>query len=392
MAATGRDKIKNIPHIILCLCCVFGICQTTAAQDKDSITIELNKTSFLPGDSINIDVALYDYKKVAKTATIQLWVENIETGRKWKYRYPLINGQLSARLIVDSTLSPGTYAFNFLLHKTFFSINGNVQNAGKKDAALNYLMISKSRQTMMDVLPLTSEHSFSIKNLLFQDSAFIIFSKPGQKNNELLVNINTPLDSSFTPAAVCTYFITVAAPQGMGKPQVDTAKYLFALTDTKYKILMPEVVVTAKSAKRLENFIDENVTGVFTSDEGITLDGISSDEMANAPDLYIYLTTKVAGLRIERDNESGMQSFKWRGQATDLFINEIRLDRDMPLAINPSDIAMIKIFRPGTSLLSDASGGGAIAIYTKTGDYNQATNRNYSFYIVGYTAAESFWK
>ena len=95
---------------------------------------------------------------------------------------------------------------------------------------------------------------------------------------------------------------------------------------------------------------------------------------------------------MDTDNETGNRTFIWRNQPTQIYINEIRLDAETPLWINPADVAMIKVFRPGTVLMADASAGGAIAIYTKTGEYRQSNNRNYSFYILGYTGLESIWK
>ncbi len=174
--------------------------------------------------------------------------------------------------------------------------------------------------------------------------------------------------------------------------QVDTASYSFKADNTQYKIILPEVVLKTESNKRLEDFERENTSGNFSSPDAIMLDGITSDEIANAPDFYTYLTIKVGGFRLDTDNTTGNRSFTWRGQPTDIYLNEIRLDPETPLWINPSDIAMIKIFRPGTSITSDAGGGGAIAVYTKTGEYKQSKNRNYSFYISGYTGVESTWK
>lgn len=151
-------------------------------------------------------------------------------------------------------------------------------------------------------------------------------------------------------------------------------------------------MLKTKSGKRLQDFDNENSSAAFSSSDAILLDGLGTDEMANAPDLYLYLTRKVGGLRIQTDDQTGNRSFSWRGQPTEIYINEIRLDPETPLWINPADVAMIKVFRPGTQLLADVSGGGAIAIYTKTGEYKQAGNRNYSFYILGYTGMECTWK
>ncbi|MFT3681455.1 MAG: hypothetical protein QM791_14375 [Ferruginibacter sp.] len=370
---------------------LFG--NNAVAQEKDSITVLLNKNTFVQGDSIGFEVFLYNYATVAKTATVQLWIENVKTGRQWKYRYPVINGYLSAKLKVDSSLADGVYAFNFMLQKKFFNISGQVKNAGKKDNQVNYVMISKNKQTMLDMVALDDSKSFIIKNLLFQDSAFIIFSKPKHKQNDLLVEIKTPLDSAFVPSAVSSAIISIGNIDSAAQAAaVKASSYSFKPGNTQYKIILPEVVIKSRSNARLEQFDKETTTGAFTNSDAIVLDGISSNEIANAPDLFTYLTIKVGGLRMETDNQTGNRNFTWRGAETDIFLNEIRLDPDVPFWINPSDIAMIKIFRPGTSLTANGSPGGAIAIYTKTGQYKQETNRNYSFYILGYTGVESTWK
>lgn len=366
-------------------------CNCLYAQSVEGFTVGLNKNNFTKGDSIVIDATLSNYKSIAKTATVQLWIENTKTGRRWKFRYPLINGYINAKLKIDSNMNEGTYAFNFLLQKTFFSLSGHTSNVGKKDQFLNYVMISKNKQTIIDVVTLDEQKDFSIRNLLFQDSAFIIFSKPNKKNSDLLIDVQAPLDSSFVPLASITKFITVGDTLVPVKIR-DTANYLFKPDNTQYKTMMPEVILRSKSTRRLDDFDRETTSGNFSSPDAIMLDGITSDEIANAPDLYIYLSIKVGGLRLETDNTTGNRSFTWRGQPTDIYLNEIRLDPETPFWINPPDIAMIKIFRPGTSLASDAGGGGAIAIYTKTGEYKQSKNRNYSFYISGYTGLESTWK
>ena len=388
----SKKENRSTGYSTLLFFVLMTICHVVNAQRKDSITVDLNRNEFAKGDSINIEVNFPDYRTVANAATVQLWIENTKTGTRWKFRYPLINGYLNAKLKVDSNIQDGIYAFNFLLQKSFFTLKGHTVNAGKKDNQLNYVIISKSKQTLLNKVPLDEKKSFLLRNLLFQDSAFIIFSKPGHKNNDLLIDIKTPLDSAFEPIASCTKFIVVGKAADGAIEQRDTASYVFNTGNTRYKIILPEVVIKTKSNKKLEDFEKENVSGNFLGEDAIVFDGLNSDEIANAPDLYFYLSTRIGGLQLITDNETGNRSFTWRGQPTDLYLNEIKLDTETPFWINPSDIAMIKIFRPGTVLSSDAGAGGAIAIYTKTGEYKQATNRNYSFYILGYTGIESTWK
>lgn len=366
------------------------LCNNCFAQDtmKDTLDVSMEKNVFVQGDSIAFEIKLKNYRKSAKTATVQLWIEEIKTGKNWKFRYPLINGYLYAKLKIDNGISNGVYAFNFLLQKTFFSLNGNVKNANKKDTRLSYVIISKSRQTMMDAVDLNNDKSFTLHNLLFQDSAFVVFSRPKQKKNDLLIDIATPLDSAFTPSVINTQLVTIGDTAALQKI---TQPYTFKPDVTKYKIILPEVIITNKS-KRLEDFDKENSTGMFTGADAIVLDGLNSTEIANAPDLFTFLSIKVGGLRLDTDNESGVRSFTWRGQPTDIYLNEIRMDPDVPFWINPSDIAMIKIFRPGTTLSAEGSPGGAIAIYTKTAEYLGDTNRRYSFFILGYTGGAGTWK
>lgn len=387
---TSRRIFPVLSLTVLCIC-VLPLYNVLKAQGNVQLTVGLSKTTFNKGDTIAIEASLAHYSTIAKAATLQLWVEHIPTGKKWKFRYPLINGYIQAKLAIGSGMQEGVYAFTFMLQKNFFSLNGQVANAGKKDQVLNYAMISKARQTMLDIAQLNEQKEFSIRNLLFQDTAFIIFSQPGKKNNNLQIKITTPLDSAFTPLASVTRFITVGHAQ-QPITVTDTAAYKFEWDDTKYKIVLPQLVLTSRSNKRVQDFDTETSTGSFAGSDAVLLDGISSDEIANAPDLYLYLTKKIGGLRIQTDDETGNRSFVWRNQPTEIYINEIRLDAGTPLWINPADVAMIKVFRPGTQLMADAAAGGAIAIYTKRGQYRQDSNRNYSFYILGYTAMESVWK
>ncbi len=374
----------------LLLC--FSFTASVKAQLNDSLQVNLNSNVFLQGDTISIEVNLANYASIAKTATIQLWIEEIKTGKRWKYRYPLTNGYVSANLKIAGSVNNGLYAFNFLLQKTFFNVTGVVKNAVKDDRQLNYVMISKTKQTLSNAITVDDKNTFNLGHLLFQDSAFIIFSRPRQKNNDLLINIATPLDSAFTALATQTKLITIGRIDSSTVKSGSAGNYSFKPDSTPYKIILPEVTIKTKMKKKADDFERENVSGLFSGNDAIILDGLDSDEIANAPDLYTFLSIKVGGLRLETDNQTGNRSFTWRNQPTEIYINEIKLDPDIPIQINPSDIALIKIFRPGVAVSSGSGAGGAIAVYTKTAEYSKVNNRNYSFYLLGYTGQESTWK
>ncbi|MCX6204207.1 MAG: hypothetical protein NTY43_07895 [Bacteroidetes bacterium] len=77
----------------------------------------------------------------------------------------------------------------------------------------------------------------------------------------------------------------------------------------------------------------------------------------------------------------------------DLYIDEAKIDNASQLYINPSDVAMIKVFGPldggpvsNPRNISSAS----IAIYSKRGEY-QDTERKYNFLVKGYTPSVIIW-
>jgi hypothetical protein len=367
------------------------------SQIVDStLSVVINSNHFNQNDSINFEASLKNINSDNKLITLHLWIEEITTGRRWHYRYPLINGYVNASLKIDEKISNGKYAFNFSLQKSFFSLFGKIKNEETLDTKfpyLNYVLISKEKQTMVDVVPLQSDNTFAIQRLLFEDTSYIIFSKPKRKKNDLQIAIRTPLDSSFIPEKVVTQFITVGPLVDSSKKQIDVNNdYSFNTNSSLFKTILPPVEIISKTKKQIEDFQKENVTGFFSGSEDVMIDGLSSEEIANAPDLYNYLTTKVAGLRVNIDNETGNRFLSWRKKPTDIYINELKMDADAPYDINPADIALIKIYRPGAMLSASSGEGGAIAIYLKTGAYQKSTNRNYSFYIIGYKGLQSSWQ
>ncbi|MFN7687746.1 MAG: hypothetical protein ACK5OP_08435, partial [Sphingobacteriales bacterium] len=46
-----------------------------------------------------------------KLASLHVWVDDINGGTRWKYRYPIINGRASGSLEIPATMKPGAYAF-----------------------------------------------------------------------------------------------------------------------------------------------------------------------------------------------------------------------------------------------------------------------------------------
>ncbi len=67
---------KQIGLLFLPVLLMLSVCNKGYAQKDTGFTVQLNKNVFTKGDSIMIDVNLSNYTAVAKTATVQLWIEN----------------------------------------------------------------------------------------------------------------------------------------------------------------------------------------------------------------------------------------------------------------------------------------------------------------------------
>lgn len=363
------------------------------AQETDSLQIVFSKKNYQSGDTILFQVNSLDSINARKASTLHLWIEEINTGKKWHYRYPYINGYLSATLKIDDRINNGNYAFNFTVQKAFFNLIGKVINTEKNFPFLNYALISKTNQTLINLLPLDDKNSFKLGSILFQDSALIVFSKAKQKSTDLQIKIQTPLDSPYIPNKFNTHFISINHSIDSLKNSVFKSDvYNFSLDNNLFKTILPAVVVNSKSNNQIESFQKENVSGLFAGD-AIVLDGLSTDEISNTADLYTYLVSKIGGLRLVTNSENGERFLSWRSKPTEIYIDEVRLDKDIEIYVSPADIAMIKVFRPGESVTMGSGDRGAIAIYLKTGQYKKTNNNNNnSFYILGYTGLDALWR
>lgn len=388
-------KVFDMPYkcLVVFIILTFNFSNPSKAQTSDTLDVQMNANQFLQGDTLNFGVELKDYINVAKAASIHLWIEELNTGRKWHYRYPLINGYINAFLTLDNQLNDGVYAFNFLLQKKFFNLFGLVKNAEKNEEALNYIILTKNLQSVSGSVKLNEIKSFSTGNLLFTDSAYIIFSRLKHNYNKLQLEIQTPLDSFFKPSAMVTKFVKIGKTIDSSKrfnPDI-MPKYVFNAEDTMYKTVLQEVVVTAKAKKLADKFLEENGSGMFNGADAIVLDGLESDEIANSTNLYNYLSSQVGGLNVAYDEE-GTRKFMWRKHTTQIYIDEIKVDPSLFDDINPSDVALIKIYRPGVTVSFGSASGGTIAIYMKKGAYSKPKKISNNFYISGYSGLETIWK
>jgi hypothetical protein len=375
----------------LLLCVLFA---GTAVQASDSLQISLNTKTFVKGDTLEFKCTVPEFEKLKLlTATLNVWIEDVERHNRWKFRYPMINGEVSASLAISDKIPDGRYAVNFMVQRGFFKIFGEVLDHEKKDTSLIYMMIPKNKKSSyFDNTHVAPDGSFHLKSTLFADSAFFIFSPPKKvRNNYLAIRIETPLDSAFTPVLYESHFITVGDPKMLIAKKTDTSKYQFQSEELLDINMLPNVTVTAKFKSKMQQYDDEYSRGLFQRDDTYNFDGLESDQISRAISVLMFLQGKIPGLTIDKD-DTGQDVAKWRNEIVEIYVDEFKLDAHDATFVSPTEVAMIKVFRPPAQLSSFSGGAGAIAIYTRKGAYASNTKSRHNFVVKGYTNMESVWQ
>lgn len=376
--------------ILVIACC--SLC--VHAASSDTLVVIFDRQNLLQGDSIEMEVYTEPFSQDQPAQTLHLWIENIQTGQRWKYRYPYTRGRYKFSLRIHDSIPVGNYAFNFLLQKKFLVLNGKLKNAGGDDKTLNYIAIANNKAPIIDGIELRNDGSFTIDNIFYTDSVYFAFS-PAEKNkaNRLKISIETPLDSVFIPETVLTEYVTVGMNETRDAPMQNPMNgYAFSAAGKKDKQLLEELVVKTKRLSKRQLFEKENVSGLFDSQNARTFDFYENDELRNYPDIYSYLTAYVPGLTSFNDELTGRTVLYWRNEKVNIYVDEV-LDVDFsPLSVNVQDIELVKVYSPGSRLGLDGFNG-SVAIYTRRLS-NRPGNKisNYSFYVKGFTQKNAEWK
>ncbi len=383
---------------------IYTYCVSLNAQD--SSFIKLNHLHYNQQDTLSFTCHLQNYKNDnIHFATLHVWIEDIETNRSWKFRYPILNGESNGSFIIDSSIRSGKYAFNFLVQKSFFALDGRISNYTISQKEINYIMLTKDDQSYTNNFSPAADGSFRLKGILFQDTAVFVFS-PSSINTEntLNVEIKSTLDAYFSADSSTTKMVIIGE---VNQPQTNSSSqniipsnvdYQFNYSKFYNKTTLPDVIVKGKSKKKIEQFDDKYSNGLFKNGNARIFDGLENDQIARSQNFIEFLKGRIAGLNILPDR--GKYTLMWRGASdlrrvsnVDLFVDEFQVDLsnfDFN-SISSSDIAMIKIYPP-PAFLSAGGSKGAIAVYTKHGDYEIEAKGKYKFKAFGYSSPETLWK
>lgn len=378
------------------------------ASASDSLPVSMNGRLFRAGDTARFTWDGHAIGKGLPRATIHLWVDHLESGKRWKFRYPVVNGVSGGYLAVSPSLEEGTYAFNFLASDQFLEISGEAKKL-KIKTALNYktrkmdtilleeqpgLMGKQIAYAFMDreegllldsVMTIDAMGRFRIPPVIFGDTVNLILDA-NKFGDRYRFDMKTPLDTTFVPFYQETIFVRVEGPENL-KP-ADTGNYVFNFVDRYPNAITLEEVKVSGVAKG-KKFEKDYVSPVFKSVNHRTFDFTESDELMRYGDIWTFIQSRTPGL-IFRSNGPMPMAAVWRGAPVRFFLDEMPISPS-DMFIPPMEVAMIKVYPPNTPLMASTPGG-AVAIYSRRGGYENPGQPRYNYVVRGYTQPEINWE
>ncbi|MHA4808181.1 hypothetical protein ACX0G9_08735 [Flavitalea flava] len=273
-----------------------------------------------------------------------------------------------------------------------------------KEESLNVILSKKDSSTQMLSVPRLSGPGgkFGVTGLVFYDTAraFYQFNVNRKLSNEAAVTFNTGLLKQARVIKLQTqaYDGWTAEDSAFLKKNrfiAEETLRIKPITDQKVKTL-ESVTVKGRVKTDKEKLDEKYSSGMFSGGDAYTFDLVNDPYSASMMDIFAYLQGKVAGLQIVTGNGPGGQpSLQWRGSTPSLYLNEMQVDASQLQSTPVSDIAMVKVFRPGSGVGFGGGAGGVIAVYTKKGGDQKRSDANFKgldrAQVIGYSSMKEFY-
>ncbi len=271
-----------------------------------------------------------------------------------------------------------------------------------KEESLNVILSRKDSSTQMLSVPHLSGLKFGITGLVFYDTvrAFYQFNVNRKLSNEAAVTFNTGLikGSRMVRPLMQSYEGWTAEDSiylRRNRFITEEIARVKPITDQKVKTL--EAVTVKGRVKTDAEKLDEKYTsGMFSGGDAYTFDLINDPYAVAMMDIFQYLQGKVAGLQITTgQGPGGAPSLTWRGSKPSLYLNEMQVDESQLQSTPVSDVAMVKVFRPGSGVGFGGGAGGVIAVYTKKGGDEKKSDASFKgldrALLTGYSPMKEFY-
>ncbi|HEY8735112.1 MAG TPA: hypothetical protein VIL90_11140, partial [Puia sp.] len=266
-----------------------------------------------------------------------------------------------------------------------------------KDESLNVIFQGKDSTSNMLTVPYVSNGKFSISGLVFYDTAkaYYQFNTNRNLSNEAAVIFKNGLYPVVKKLRPFNMTLAVASPEDsllIRKNQQVSVEIARLHSQDKKVQNLAEVTVRRRIKSDKEKLDEEYASGLFSGGNATIFDLMNDASRYGGMDIFTYLQGRVAGLQISVNGPT--PSLSWRGSTPAVYLNEMQSDAGSIRNISVNDIAMVKVFSPGSAGAVSGSGGGVIAIYTKKGRDKQPDPSIKGLEmtrITGYNAVREFY-
>ncbi len=347
---------------------------------ETSLTITVLKDKLQQKDTLSFDATFIINGKKPATATLYLKAVN-QQGRIWNMRWPLFDGICQVDIAIPDSFPSSHFDLYFAATTNFFTIYGRVKTPAKVKL-LKSTLLTTGKDWLVEDIKVSAEGEFQYRHKVFENEATLFLKQSIKNNDDLNIGIVSLLDSGFTPMATSVNEITIGTISDSFATRKPLTYVEVDSTIASQEKMLEAALVTAKKQTRAERFNDKHASSLFKTMDEKVIDLIDDPSAQASLNILNYLQGRVAGLQI-RNPGYGDATATWRNGPVIFYIDEMRVDIQTAIMVPVSDIAIVKAFPP--PFFGNTFGeGGAIAIYTKRGEFFENGNRR-SFRIKGFT-------
>jgi len=307
---------------------------------------------------------------------------------------PIIDSSSYFLLLVPEEYRTGYLQLKAFFYPQVFKVTGKVLDKIKNKNINALVMIAGNQSIYNKELQLADDNSFALPSLVFDTKASLMFkyTESETKDHPEVMIRQSPIASDFTtPLSIDTIALQVSAAalnNGVATKAAlpDFSKIPSTDSSDKFKMLN-SVVVVGKKKSNAEKFNDQYVSPLFQDINERVIDVMDDPSARSGADFINYIQ-RYLPVRAGAD-KYGITALYWRGIQTKVFfIDEISVDINQLISINLADIAIIKGFPPPYTLARNGNGG-AIAIYTKRGEFKtpDTIDNKWLYSLKGYSPA-----
>jgi hypothetical protein len=360
------------------------ICQ----QDSSKLKITCDKNAI--GDTLWLSV---HNDSAGTTGSLMIVASSEKAAVSDTFFLPIVGALCNFAFVVPPQFRTDNVTLKGFYYPKIFSIKGKLLGK-KKYESLFCLLITNNLKIYNEAIILSDDNSFSLPGLVFENSATVVFKYiGGKKKDKPDVEIEQfPETAKFTNAVFFQQFdltpdsVKALKDSLLKIKNIPTQQLTYANDKVK---LLKNVTVTAVRKSSAQKYNELYSNGLFKDPTEKVIDCLDNDNILSFPDCLSYLRSQIAGLMLST-NHFGENSLKWRGKEVKAFyIDEIPVDIEQIIDLNLADIAIIKAYPPPFFGSGGNGDGGAVGVYTRTGDFIKpgVVLNKWLYSVKGYTPA-----